>query len=148
MTQKDLTPFERHVIEEKGTEAPFSGLYTHTDIPGGYHCKRCQALLYRSEDKFPSHCGWPSFDDEVPGAVRKVTDADRAKANEEAVGGVDPIEATEADNPSPGRNAVPVSAPRTTKEGLVIPEGYEESDLIPGTNVPQTAAPKAGDYTR
>ena len=79
---------------------------------------------------------------------RKVTDADRAKANEEAVGGVDPIEATEADNPSPGRNAVPVSAPRTTKEGLVIPDGYEESDLIPGTNVPQTAAPKAGDYTR
>lgn len=79
---------------------------------------------------------------------RKVTDEDRAKANEEAVGGVDPIEATEADNPSPGRNAVPVSAPRTTKEGLVIPDGYEESDLIPGTNVPQTAAPKAGDYTR
>ena len=73
---------------------------------------------------------------------------DRAKANEEAVGGVDPIEATEADNPSPGRNAVPVSAPRTTKEGLVIPEGYEEADLIPGTNVPQTAAPKAGSYTR
>ena len=79
---------------------------------------------------------------------RKVTDEDRAKANEEAVGGGEPIEATEADNPSPGRNAVPVSAPRTTKEGLTIPDGYEEKDLIPGTNVPQTAAPKAGDYTR
>ena len=79
---------------------------------------------------------------------RKVTDEDRAKANVEAVGGVEPIEATEADNPSPGRNAVPVSVPRTTKEGLVIPDGYEEADLIPGTNVPQTAAPKAGDYTR
>ena len=87
----------------------------------------------------------------APGVPEGTVDrepVDRAKANEEAVGGVDPIEATEADNPSPGRNAVPVSAPRTTKEGLVIPDGYEESDLIPGTNVPQTAAPKAGDYTR
>ena len=87
----------------------------------------------------------------APGVPEGTVDrepVDRAKANEEAVGGVEPIEATEADNPSPGRNAVPVSAPRTTKEGLVIPEGYEEADLIPGTNVPQTAAPKAGDYTR
>ena len=79
---------------------------------------------------------------------RNVTAEDRAEANVEAVGGPDVIEVTEKDNPSPGRNAVPVSAPRTTKDGLVIPDGYEESDLIPGTNVPQTAAPKAGSYTR
>jgi peptide methionine sulfoxide reductase msrA/msrB len=77
MTQKRLlTPFERWVIEQKGTERPFTGLYTHTDAPGLYHCKRCDAALYRSEDKFASHCGWPSFDEEIPGAVQRKTDAD------------------------------------------------------------------------
>ncbi len=73
---KDLTPFERHVIEDKGTEPAFSGLYTQTDEPGEYHCKRCDALLYKSENKFSSHCGWPSFDDEVKGAVTRVPDKD------------------------------------------------------------------------
>ena len=72
----ELTPFERHVIEEKGTEPAFSGLYTQTDEPGEYFCKRCDVLLYRSEDKFSSHCGWPSFDDEVPGAVERIPDRD------------------------------------------------------------------------
>jgi len=72
----ELTPFERHVIEDKGTEPAFSGLYTQTDEPGDYLCKRCDALLYHSTDKFSSHCGWPSFDDEVPAAVQRNPDAD------------------------------------------------------------------------
>ena len=71
-----LTPEEEWVIVHKGTEAPFSGAYWNTTEKGNYHCKRCGALLYRSEDKFESHCGWPSFDDEVKGAVKRLPDAD------------------------------------------------------------------------
>lgn len=73
---KELTAFERHVIERKGTEPAFSGLHAYTDAMGTYVCKRCGADLYRSEHKFPSHCGWPSFDNEIPGAVKRVPDAD------------------------------------------------------------------------
>ncbi len=71
-----LTPEEEAVIIHKGTEAPFTGEYTDHKEEGGYVCKRCRALLYRSEDKFQSHCGWPSFDDEVEGAVKRIPDAD------------------------------------------------------------------------
>jgi peptide methionine sulfoxide reductase msrA/msrB len=73
---KSLTPFEKHVIVEKGTEAPFSGKYVNTDQKGVYKCKVCGSVLYRSDDKFVSHCGWPSFDDAVPGAVKEVPDRD------------------------------------------------------------------------
>lgn len=73
---KLLTPFEKHVIVEKGTEAPFSGKYVNTTKEGVYKCKVCGSVLYRSNDKFNSHCGWPSFDDAVPGAVKEVPDKD------------------------------------------------------------------------
>jgi peptide methionine sulfoxide reductase msrA/msrB len=72
----NLTPFEKHVLIDKGTERAFSGKYVHTNEDGIYTCKVCDAPLYRSGDKFDSHCGWPSFDDAIPGAIKEVPDAD------------------------------------------------------------------------
>ncbi|MEM6469675.1 MAG: methionine-R-sulfoxide reductase [Planctomycetota bacterium] len=71
-----LTADEAWVILDKGTEAPGNGGYTLKKDPGTYICRLCNARLYRSEDKFESHCGWPSFDDEIDGAVKRQVDAD------------------------------------------------------------------------
>ncbi|TNF45215.1 MAG: bifunctional methionine sulfoxide reductase B/A protein [Epsilonproteobacteria bacterium] len=71
-----LSTFEKHVLIDKGTERAFSGEYVHTKEDGTYSCKVCDAPLYRSADKFDSKCGWPSFDDAIPGAIKEVPDAD------------------------------------------------------------------------
>ena len=72
----DLTTEEFRIIEKKGTEMPFSGEYNQFKGKGIFVCKRCDAPLYRSSDKFDSGCGWPSFDDQIDANVKRKLDAD------------------------------------------------------------------------
>lgn len=79
MKYKQLTTEEARVIIHKGTERPFTGKYNDFYKQGTYHCKQCDAPLYKSDDKFKSGCGWPSFDDELPGAIKKLPDKDKIR---------------------------------------------------------------------
>ncbi len=79
MELNKLTPEEERVIQHKGTEAPFVGEYDEFFEKGMYICRRCNAELYRSDDKFHSGCGWPSFDQEIPGAVKRIPDPDGSR---------------------------------------------------------------------
>ena len=75
-TLNPLSEEEKRVMLAKGTEAPFVGEYTDQMLEGVYVCRQCEQALYRSEDKFHSGCGWPSFDDCIPSAVKRIPDAD------------------------------------------------------------------------
>ena len=76
MKLNKLTPEEEKVIINKGTEAPYSGEYNKYFKEGTYRCRQCNAPLYQSSNKFSSDCGWPSFDQEIPKAVKRVPDPD------------------------------------------------------------------------
>ena len=76
MKLNPLTDSEKRVILNKGTDRPYTGEFTDKFEGGTYICRQCDAPLYRSDDKFHSNCGWPSFDDEIEGAVKKIIDAD------------------------------------------------------------------------
>lgn len=75
-TLNELTPEETYVIVHKGTERPFTGEYDEFFAEGTYVCRRCETPLYVSDAKFNSGCGWPAFDQEIPGAVRRLPDPD------------------------------------------------------------------------
>ena len=79
MEWNKLTKEEEDIIVRKGTEYPGTGKFLNNTEKGTYTCKRCNAPLYRSESKFDGHCGWPSFDDEIKGAVLRIPDADGSR---------------------------------------------------------------------
>lgn len=76
MKFKKLNTEESRIILNKGTEAPFTGIYDQHFQKGHYACKQCEQVLFDSSDKFKSGCGWPSFDHAVPFAVKEILDAD------------------------------------------------------------------------
>jgi len=73
--KKQLSQKDFHILREKGTEAPNSGIYNIHAENGVYHCKGCNEPLFKSDNKFDSHCGWPSFDDAIKGKVRYTKDS-------------------------------------------------------------------------
>lgn len=79
LKKNELNEFEKYVMLNKGTEQPFTGEYTDHQAKGLYLCKQCDFPLYTSEDKFLSHCGWPSFDDEIEGHVLRIPDVDGSR---------------------------------------------------------------------
>jgi len=78
-----LSPAEFRVLRQAGTEPAWTGEYVSTKTRGMYHCRACGAELFASDTKFDSHCGWPSFDDAIPGAVKEIDDFSHGMARTE-----------------------------------------------------------------
>lgn len=76
MSYNNLTPEEKRIIEDKGTEAPFTGEYDSFYADGTFVCRRCNAPLFSSKAKFDAKCGWPAFDENFPNAVKRLLDVD------------------------------------------------------------------------
>lgn len=72
--KEKLSEDQYYILRQKGTEAPFSGKYNLHFQDGEYHCAACNAKLFGSDQKFESHCGWPSFDDAIEGSIEYVQD--------------------------------------------------------------------------
>lgn len=72
--KEKLTPEQYRILREKGTERPFSGKYNDFFEQGNYQCTGCGAVLFTSEQKFQSGCGWPSFDEAIPGTIEETPD--------------------------------------------------------------------------
>lgn len=88
-TEKDweekLSPEEYYVLRQKGTERPFTGKYNDFDGKGSYHCTGCGQKLFKSDTKFDAHCGWPSFDEAIKGAVTYIEDRSHGMLRTEVV---------------------------------------------------------------
>ena len=76
MVYNNLTPEEKRIIEDKGTEAPFTGKYDNFYKDGTFICRRCNAPIFSSKAKFDAGCGWPAFDENFPNAIKRLPDPD------------------------------------------------------------------------